>query len=37
MKMQTRQLAGAVEGIRTPDPFITNETLYQLSYNGTWA
>ena len=27
--------SGAVEGIRTPDPIITNDVLYQLSYNGT--
>jgi hypothetical protein len=26
---------GAAEGIRTPDPLITNEVLYQLSYRGT--
>ena len=25
---------GAVEGIRTPDPRITNAVLYQLSYDG---
>lgn len=25
---------GAVEGIRTPDPVITNDVLYRLSYNG---
>lgn len=24
----------ATEGTRTPDPFITNELLYQLSYSG---
>jgi hypothetical protein len=28
-------LAGAAEGIRTPDPRITNALLYQLSYRGT--
>ncbi len=27
--------AGAAEGIRTPDPRITNAVLYQLSYRGT--
>ena len=26
---------GAAEGIRTPDPIITNDVLYQLSYSGT--
>ena len=26
--------AGAAEGIRTPDPRITNAVLYQLSYRG---
>jgi hypothetical protein len=26
---------GAAEGIRTPDPRITNALLYQLSYRGT--
>jgi hypothetical protein len=26
---------GAAEGIRTPDPRITNAVLYQLSYRGT--
>jgi hypothetical protein len=25
---------GAAEGIRTPDPRITNALLYQLSYRG---
>lgn len=25
---------GAAEGIRTPDPIITNDVLYQLSYSG---
>jgi len=29
---------GAARGIRTPDPLITNEVLYQLSYCGpNWA
>ena len=28
---------GAAEGIRTPDPRITNALLYQLSYRGTRA
>ena len=27
-------LIGAAEGTRTPDPLITNEVLYQLSYRG---
>lgn len=27
--------AGAAEGTRTPDPIITNDVLYQLSYTGT--
>ena len=26
--------SGAAEGIRTPDPIITNDVLYQLSYSG---
>jgi hypothetical protein len=28
------KLIGAARGIRTPDPLITNEVLYQLSYCG---
>ena len=28
--------SGAAEGIRTPDPIITNDVLYQLSYSGTF-
>ena len=28
-------MPGAAEGIRTPDPRITNALLYQLSYRGT--
>ena len=28
-------LGKASEGIRTPDPLITNQPLYQLSYAGT--
>ena len=33
---RTLQLApGAARGIRTPDPIITNDVLYQLSYCGT--
>jgi hypothetical protein len=30
---------GAGEGTRTPDPIITNDVLYQLSYTGIlpWA
>jgi hypothetical protein len=27
-------IAGAARGIRTPDPVITNDVLYQLSYCG---
>lgn len=30
-------VAGAGEGIRTPDPIITNDVLYQLSYAGDAA
>ena len=29
-----RVTTGAAEGTRTPDPLITNEVLYQLSYRG---
>ena len=29
-----RGVCGAARGIRTPDPLITNEVLYQLSYCG---
>ena len=29
-------LSGAGEGIRTPDPLITNQMLYRLSYASTW-
>ncbi len=28
------QKDGAAEGTRTPDPIITNDVLYQLSYSG---
>jgi hypothetical protein len=28
---------GAARGIRTPDPIITNDVLYQLSYCGPVA
>ena len=28
--------SGAGEGTRTPDPIITNDVLYQLSYSGTF-
>jgi hypothetical protein len=31
---RTRSKAGAARGIRTPDPVITNDVLYQLSYCG---
>ena len=27
---------GAAEGTRTPDPIITNDVLYHLSYSGTF-
>jgi hypothetical protein len=27
-------MRGAARGIRTPDPIITNDVLYQLSYCG---
>jgi hypothetical protein len=30
----TRILNGAARGIRTPDPIITNDVLYRLSYCG---
>ena len=29
-------VSGAAEGTRTPDPIITNDVLYQLSYSGLW-
>ena len=29
-----QQIPGAAEGIRTPDPRITNAVLYRLSYGG---
>ena len=32
--MSSEGLIGAAEGTRTPDPLITNEVLYQLSYRG---
>ncbi len=28
--------SGAAEGTRTPDPIITNDVLYQLSYSGAF-
>ncbi len=31
----THWMPGAAEGTRTPDPIITNDVLYQLSYSGT--
>jgi hypothetical protein len=31
---QRHQCSGAARGIRTPDPVITNDVLYQLSYCG---
>jgi hypothetical protein len=32
-----RERIGAARGIRTPDPIITNDVLYQLSYCGLTA
>ena len=32
-----QKATGAAEGTRTPDPIITNDVLYQLSYSGTVA
>jgi hypothetical protein len=29
-----KAFSGAARGIRTPDPIITNDVLYQLSYCG---
>ena len=29
-------VGGAARGNRTPDPIITNDVLYQLSYCGEW-
>jgi hypothetical protein len=31
-----RKVSGAAEETRTPDPIITNDVLYQLSYSGTF-
>ena len=31
------EIRGAAEGTRTPDPIITNDVLYQLSYSGPVA
>lgn len=31
------RICGAAEGTRTPDPIITNDVLYQLSYCGNRA
>ena len=33
-KLAKQAKAGAARGIRTPDPVITNDVLYQLSYCG---
>ena len=33
-KLQLSEVGGAAEGTRTPDPIITNDVLYQLSYSG---
>ena len=32
-----KRMGGAGEGTRTPDPIITNDVLYQLSYTGLVA
>lgn len=32
--VSARREYGAGEGTRTPDPIITNDVLYQLSYTG---
>ena len=32
--MKVSEKDGAGEGTRTPDPIITNDVLYQLSYTG---
>ena len=34
-KQRLAEKTGAAEGTRTPDPIITNDVLYQLSYSGT--
>ena len=34
---EREDLYGAAEGTRTPDPIITNDVLYQLSYSGLVA
>jgi hypothetical protein len=34
---EMQETTGAAEGIRTPDPRITNAVLYQLSYRGPFA
>ena len=34
LSKRTRSKAGAARGTRTPDPVITNDVLYQLSYCG---
>ena len=34
LSLAARAKAGAAEGIRTPDPRITNAVLYRLSYRG---
>lgn len=31
-----KNYCGAAEGTRTPDPIITNDVLYHLSYSGFW-
>ncbi len=36
LKGWTCGAGGAAEGTRTPDPIITNDVLYQLSYSGIW-
>ena len=34
---RTLEFPGAARGIRTPDPVITNDVLYRLSYCGETA
>ncbi len=36
-RLSGRRVGGAAEGTRTPDPIITNDVLYQLSYSGLVA
>ena len=34
LSLDFQYVTGAGEGTRTPDPIITNDVLYQLSYSG---